>query len=439
MAVTLTGTEGLFTRLGHLFKTANDLDTFRGATSETRAELIDDDFDDSDHLVIDTLFTSLDTFRDDCNGWLTALAAIATNTLLTQVDRDAALIDLTLAEALGELVRQMKAASASINRATTSATPAYGASNSGDSVVICSLTDGTGTPLDAVFAETIRLRCDGGDEFAEQWTYTADGSVEVTDHRWPRGSGATGTLSTLEPGTLTAPSLLDGGFESWTDANTPDEWTATVGTGGTDFIRDTDALVGTYCLKLVSDGATATSLYQVTDLEPNTVYAVSCWAKKSANDASGVISIRLTDSAGTVLADDAGTDNEITATLASGGDIATTYTNVSGFFRTPRKVSNTDRFQIVWDTLPAAAVTLKIDSVVLEPATQAYPGGPFFAVLAGGTAPGLDDSCVLTIANDLGKDSFARSMDRFFSTRDLGITIPSIGGGSETISDSLIA
>jgi hypothetical protein len=445
MSLTLTGSESVFVRAGHAIETVNLLDDFVSSTSADRVALIEADYTTTDAGAVEGVYSDHATYSTQSAEWLSTLAQKAAAGLVAQVDREVGVRPVgsedRLTATLRVLVREMVAQSASISAPTVSASATYGASNAGTTRFLVDVKNGEGYQTDYAFAETLTATCTqiatttltGSD----LWTVTGSSAVSPTDSSWPKGSGTSFTVPTLNPSTLGTPNVTDGGFEVWADANSPTNWTAAVGVGGTNFVRSSTALAGTYSLQLLSASTTVTRLYQAVNLLPLTTYAVGLWVRKSANDASGTVLISLTDSTGTATTDEAGTANTITAALASGGPLSTTaWTFVGGFFRTPRRVEGL-QIRVGWGVLPANGVSAYCDQLLCEQGTVAYPGGPTVALVGGGVSPGLGDSASAAIANSGTKDTFGRSLDRLWGLRLRGIRLPT--SGSPTISNSLIA
>jgi hypothetical protein len=443
MAVTLTGTGGLFTRLGKEFTELNRVVSSYGTSLNNGTEAIYDQYPNTleDAQVIDGLLTARESYRGVHNSYTTVIKTAAVNTVVEQVHRDTPLPQKTLAAALTELKTQMADGGDSINRPTTSASVAAWGSNIGNGVVNASLTNEYGDPLDMVFAEDVKFTVSGdvstgGTQYAEVATVTGEPLRSPTAWNWPGGSGASGTVTFTDAQTTGL--LTDGGFESWSSA-TPTYWTIVTGAATVDKSSVETVGRGTYSLKITSDGSTLTSVRQQlsTAVAPNRVYCLNLWAKMSVADASAAVRFRLTNSAGTVLANDAGTD--LTYSRDTNGQIGTSFTNISTFFQTPRSLpaSGGVWLEIAFTTAPSNGRILYVDHLGFVRATQLYAGGPFVAAFSKNTANAVRDYYTMTVANNLTHTSFARCLDRWLGLRDLGVYLPS--AASETISDSLIS
>jgi hypothetical protein len=417
-----------------------------GSSLNAGVEEIWDEYPNSDEdaVAVAPLIPARDAYRTVHTGWTSALTAAATATVVEQVNRDTTLPAKTLTNALNELKAQMIDDSESINRPTVAAAVTAWASNKGNAVVMASTTNEYGDQLDMVMAETVRLTVtadvsNGGTQFAETLTIAGQPLKPPTDYLWPGGSGASGTMAISD---ATATGLLtDGGFEAWTSSTVPTSWTVSVGESTVS--RDSVNVVrGTYGFKITSDGSTLTTVKQQVSsalVKPNRVYCVNLWGKLSATDASGVLRVRLTNSSGTTLVDDAGASLTKSITMNGGAGFSTSFGQQYAFFSTPRQlpVSGGVWIEFAFTTSPANGVTLTLDNLGMAAATQLYPGGPFVAAFSKDTSSSLQDYYAVAVTNSLDHTSFVRSLDRHFSLRQLGIYLPT--DGSPTVNDNLIS
>ena len=109
------------------------------------------------------------------------------------------------------------------------------AENVGDTAVAWTLRDGTGADLQNAYAETLTLTV-GANPSATRPAIACIGqaAVAVMSPDWPAGSGASCTLSAVNP----ASSLVaNGTFEDATETDIPDGWLVVVGAPGTTIKR----------------------------------------------------------------------------------------------------------------------------------------------------------------------------------------------------------
>lgn len=454
MAVTLTGAGGLFTRIGHMGGTLNYINASRDQSFLDHLDLTRADYPTSDQTVTDQLYQQGDAWVNGQEGFTAFLASMGEETIIEMVQDDTQREDLNLSTALAELIRQMRVAAASVNKPAVTGTITYGngvVANVGTGVGIVSVLSGLGVQRDYAFDESIRLICSadaqsgGATAGQESFTYTAERLISPqTFWQWPIGSGASGTVSCISAAqeqSETTNLLNNGGFEDFT-ANAPDNWTIVVGVAGTtvDDGGSTNALTGSNCLALIGNAAVLHNLTQTfgtagqttANLTPQIPYILSFWSKVSNNAATGTFVVKLVDSAGTTINDDAGTANSTTIVVDSE---TTTYANHSAVFRLPRDIPTTVKVSILF-TSALSAHTLYVDELILTPATVLYDGGPAFAVVRGGVDWVLADQINLAVANNVSGTFFQGLFERLFSMRTLDLILPSTT--SPTISDALI-
>lgn len=441
MAITLTGTGGIFTRLGKLAGGINEANTARASTLTARVEAIDNQYEAAQQSVVDSIYSQRDSFISSSTSWLTYLQQLAQDTMITQANADTALSELTLTKALELLISQMEDTSDSINRPTISATVTDG-TNTGTGKLVTTTTDGDGLPLDYMYAETITAKCTadgytagGGTAGQETFTITSPLQTEsVLDEDWPQGSGTSITVNALDATLTTGLLLTDGNFENWS-TNTPTNWSITTGTAGTTVFKGSDPYVGAYNLKFVGNGSELTAIRQtVANLQPKTPYLFNCWVKTDGSVAAGVLNIRLIDGGGSAITDAQGGANSISLTLSSA---TSSYVALNGVFRLPAIVPDTVQIEIRLSTAATNTEVINLDAASLQEMTQLYDGGPWVGICAGAVDFAINDSFSIAAANNLTTTSFVRSLDRLFDLRGLGLKIPS--AASETVLDSLIS
>lgn len=445
MALTYTGTAGVFTRIGCLVGELNRVVSAYGLPLNSGVEAIWDKFPNSDEdaVAIDGIIASRDQYRGVHGSYINALRTAMNNALVEQVNRQAstALPTKTVANALSQLKTDMIADSATVHRPTLSAAVTAGSANLGNAVLQASTTNEFGDPCDMAFAEAVKFTCTndvsgGATQYAEPLSFSGAPAYGATDYRWPGGSGCAGTLNVVDAST--AGLLTDGGFEQWNSSTVPTYWSVT--TGGSTVSRSASNTVrGTYSLAITSDGSTLTSFRQQlssTLLKPNTVYCFNAWMMMSSADGSGAVRVRLTNSAGTTIANDASTSQ--TYSRDTNGQIGTSLTNVTTFFQTPRQLPTSGGVYLVieFTTAPANTKILYVDHVGFAAATRLYNGGPFVCAFSKDTATAVRDTYSLAVTNSFTYNSFVRALDRWVGMRDAGVYLPS--ASSPSISDSLI-
>ncbi len=494
MSVTLTGTGGLFTRLGTLGALILDINGALGNTApasattwgsggkninalKTAINLVQAQFATTRQDLADGLYGDRDALRGAVKDYRDAVQARAAQVLIQMFNDDAILPSLTVEAAMNALYNQMNGHADKITTTnTTSVTAANGINGTpnGDGVCIASLVEPVrGYTLQNVFAEVINLICSQSSQEGatlSQETFAATGDTAATDplaFDWPSayGSGVALDLTAADAGEDSANSdfhnlLTNSDFETFTVANTPDSWTITSGSAGTDFFAAGAGYDGNNALKITPGGVANPALTQTFTvgstngqtlgaLKPNTVYGACCAAKKGAG-ATGTLTLSLVGTDGsTVFNDNAATANTISKDIST---LTTSYVfgAISGFFRTPQLLPENlagqtvagPRFRI--RTASLATESVYVDRLCLVEAKQLYNGGPFTAIFSGATKFVKNDSFKLTVANDYA-GAWVQMLERLFGMRNLlnyasgtrGIQLPSTGGGT-AIADSLL-
>lgn len=453
MAVTLTGANGLFVRLGKIIDLINQINTHRSTTLITEVQDIDDEYADDRRDLLDDLYSQAALYRGSSDSFLAQLNDLASNTIIQMVYDDMGLTPQTIEAAMVELIRQMEASSDDVDASAIAATPAYDAGNNGDGKAAAAVMDGESRSMQYALAETVALTCSsdsqtgGVTQGQEVFTAVGEAAVDPLTPEWPDGSGASVEVTVISAGEDAGNNLLtNGDFEDFTVANDPDQWALDTGTaGGTIFeVGDPNQYLGTKALYFDGNGAQLTRISQVFDnagsgtagvLLPNTVYAVNVVTKVDVVPAAGVLRVSLQDSTDTILTDDAGTAQSFTISLP--GE-TTTYAQHPNTFRTPRVIPDGCQFVIELTTALSNGSNVYIDEVAMAPATQLYAGGPFLGIFPGAEKWALGDRITLAVTNDAA-GAFQQAFERLFGMRAMGLVLPNDSGGTETITDALIS
>lgn len=468
MSIPLTGTGGLFTRLGLIFGLARNLWGFVGKTSpspssdwgasgptidaaQVACNLIAAQYQSTLQSSIDTLYQQLSSFQTSApQQFVTYLQSLAQNTLITMANDDTPLPagSNQLTASMSLLISQMTSGTQTVQDCTVSATVAAGSSNHGNAHVVATCLQATGKSGEYVYAEAMTATvtndewngATAGQEPLSVVGTNADSSG-MLDWQWPLGSGATQTTSVVDP-TQSASGgnlLTNSAWTNWT-GSVPNNWTITA--GGTIVSKGTTNLYGaaTADLEIAGDGATTVNIYQPfasttgtsSILTPNTQYAVSAVILLSASAVAGVLELVLTDGSGTIVNDDQGNPNTISVTLTG----QTSQTNIGGFFRTPSITPSTGyKFGVLLSTALTSGKNLFVNYLAMTEAQQLYADGPYVGVFRGSTDVAIGDAWTITIANNYA-GQFQTCFNRFFNMVSLGMQLPS--GGSPTIAETLI-
>lgn len=478
MAVTLTGTGGLFKRLGHIFGGAADLLALMGGTAtstvgsgasmQTRGTTLESDAAESPAVsqAIDNHWTKIANWQAQQSSFFTDMVALATAIAIKQVVLDTPLLSQDLTSALTELARQMKVSGDDLNASSISVgAQASLGSPTGTPAFVLSTYRADGMQYQTIFAETLRFSCltDSytGGATARKETFQVKGALaypSVWDYRWPGGSNASQTIQLVDAqldnqsgGNM----LTNGDFETANTTNYFDNWVHGSGAAGTDFFAYGSGYTQSNALQIKGGGATNPTIYQEFNktastsagaggtpavIRAKTQYAVCFWGKKTTATA-GILRVALVDSSGTILNDDQGNAQSQSYTLSGGGGWTTSFVAKTAVFRTPT-VLPTDgivRLQFRLTTnLTDATESIVIDDVAMVAmTTQLYTGGPYVAGFAGATKVVAGDAYTMAITNTMGV--MVSYLERAFSLAAKDIIFPYDTGGGETVADSLVA
>jgi hypothetical protein len=466
MSIPLTGTNpaGLFNRLGKLGLLVADINTYQSTT------LV------NDVLGILNLFQgaagNLSNAEPDIVGSLpgtdqasnqTSIAGItqqltnyAQAAVIRMVFRDNPQPDNSLATALKEVIRQMKAASATVKACTVTATvnAAPSVTNNGNGVCLISTKRGDGLQQENLFAETENIVCTAdsqGGGSAGNESFTFRGQVAQSNpflQNWPLGSGAQATMQAINATANNSQGnlLVNSNFVTFTTPNIPDNWLLALGTAGTDFKQGSLGFIGTSSAQWVGGTGTNASITQTFalaagtagKLSPDTQYAVNFWAKVDVVPAAGVLTVDLVDGNGVTILDDQGVANSFTVTCST---LTTSFAAKNGIFRLPKALPAVMKVRLRLTTGLSGGSNLFVDTLGFGAMTPEYPGGPQLALFSGSANFLINDAFQIVTTNDRGGaanlKTFQTLADRFFNMKQLGLLLPS--SGAPSISDGLIA
>lgn len=369
---------------------------------------------------------------------------------------------VNLSASINEMIRQMKIAGQTVLRMSIGTTVNGNFTNTnatpGNAVIVVSTKrPSDGAVLENSFAETIQVTCAAdsysGNQtaFNELFTVTGENSQgDVFAYNWPLGSGANTTTSAIDGGTSNGSGnlLTNSGFATFT-SNTPNNWTITVGTAGTNIFKETSLIfTGAAALKITGDGSsTLTSLQQQFNnaagtggaLTLQTQYGVNLWLRGGASPpAQGVLQVDLVDQNGTIINDEGGAPNSFTIDLTT---LTSTYQPFNGAFRTPIVMPTSQYLRLHLTTSLPNGVSVYVGKVSLGSMTQLYTSGPFLSIHAGSIPSVQNDYTSVSITNSLGaggtKSTFQVLCNQLFGLQPSDILIPS--AAVPTISDNLIS
>ena len=469
MAITYDGTGGLFTRLGALIFMMDAVRTHQN-NLKTLLSNVQGEYSSTDAYMIDVLTGNIEARIAEAGGVLNDVRSAAERTLIETCFAEAnggsatnVMPTRSVQDALVFLIRQMDADTETINgQAITKGSASYGASNTGNGTFVYE-TSAPDTLLRStndfpnIRSEIIEARCiqdaqsgaiQRGSEVFELRGQPAYPSL---DYRFPAGSGRVIRINTIsasvDAGAMGQNLLTNSDLEDQT-SNVPDQWTVVAGTAGTHFATETGAgnfYRGAKSLKLIHGTGTLFNIRQqmgaangtVGRLTPDRPYVIAFAAKKDAG-ATGTIRLSVKDSGGAII-----NSGDFTAptngfffsqNLAS---LTTSYAIYTFAIRTPRAMA-TDLYFHLESTTTVAVASVYIDEIAIAELMPLAPGGQAMGMIAGSIDWVIDDNGRFQFTND-GTSGFVRAFDRLFEMYGKGLALPSNYGGTETISDTLIA
>lgn len=455
MATPLTGTNGLFTRLGKVFYVVDQILTHQ-TTLETEIEDVMDEYDGTNEgwEMLQQLSGSIETSQISAAAPFSALFAVVSQTIIDMVNDDDPLPSLDIYQAVERLIEQMGTGNDVDGSTTACSVGAVSGTGNGTVVYCVDNLDGNNfqylRPEDVVF-ECIRDNKDGKSTDGRE-SFTIKGEVAYTDPKhpsWPGGSGVSSTIRVTDPSensqTAVGRNLLyNSDFEDFTVANTPDRWDIITGAYGTDvFEEGTTVYRGSKSLEFLGDGSTNIEMRQAfnsgggstSKLKPYTRYGVSCRVTADTGVVAGTIHITLAAD-GRNNEDPDSTKLSIDCTGVSTGG---TWDHEWTTFRTPRNMTNGLYLYIYFFSALTNTKHVWLDDLCFFEMQQfSGAGGPYFSVITGSTYFVIKDKIIATVTNDYAGE-MQKHMDRSLGMYSMGLQIPFQTDGSETVDDALIA
>lgn len=356
------------------------------------------------------------SFESTSTGWANSIAGW--NGVLKSL-ADTTLSDLQSAlEAPGSsittilplLYAQMVVDSQTIQKNTGISASVSAGTNTGTGVLLASVVNVNGINDERIFNETVKVKC-----ISDQWSGSATAGSEsfsVTGEPKLSSPNVHGAMANGNGPNLSVAyarnMVTNGNFETFTVANTPDNWTIDAGVAGTTIFQDTtgaDVHTGLSALKLAGNGtATTITLHQPinTLITSSKIYCASIWLRKSGTVTSGsTLTVHVT---GTSF-------GPFTLFNADPSTLTTSYVNYNIFFATGSTFSADAKFEITWtsaNTAGASAFILIDDALLIAP--QAF-GNVQYVLLRGSSDFAIGDSFTVTTANGNGgvfQTAFAR-------------------------------
>ena len=462
MAVTFST---LYTRLGALFDMWAKVRTHQALL---RTELTDvvGHYTAADMHMVRTLIDNIEMRILEAGRISADIKTAAEQTLIEMMDADlessygAGLEHKTVQEAIKQLAAQMDTASSTLDRTTItvgSVAAASGNTGSGTLLIsdLCSLIDNPDNDeIMTAQTELVTATCiaDQNDalssESQEQFSVTSGAAVDRMSEEWPKGTGDFISIKAASPrvdggSTPTQNVLTNSDFEAFTTANTPDNWSITTGSAGSNVFSEASTVhTQDKSLKITCSGATV-ALKQVINnstgttgtLKPDTPYSLSVAVRLAANASAGNVKFALKNSSGTIL-NNLVSGRQCSVDVAESAISHTAWTTVTATMFTPISVPKGTYFEISCST--AFDQNLFIDDLVLAEMPRIGPGNIAVQIVPGATPFAINDTFTSQITNN-GEGAMFKEMDRFFNLKSLGMQLPTHASGGETISDGLIA
>jgi hypothetical protein len=449
MAITMTGSGGLFTRLGRFGRFIDIVNRFRGnylitfVDSAVITDLPAEIKHIFDNYALTTASYQLDldglaqTVSSACSGLdplLNKVQSVLQALFIEQVYDDVVLPARTVAYALAELISQMVAGGYYVSSPSISSGITPGGSNYGNGTLVVSLKDALGKATANVFAETLAATISGGGTAgSEQLSFLGqEPSTSSLAMNWPySGSGANQSLTAVAVDG-SASKLTNGSFDGFS-ANVPNSWTIDTGTAGTTVKQNSSTKYsGTSALEFDGNGAELTKISQtLTGLKAKTPYALAFACKVDVVPAAGVLTVDLFDGT-SVINDEAGTANSMTVNLVT---VGTTFVLKTATFCLPEPVPATVKLRVRLSTALSNTSSALIDHLTLSQMTELYTHGPFVAAISGSLPYSNDDVFKLDIVNDLA-GRWQQFFDKVFDMRGKRLLLPT--AGTTAINDNLL-
>ena len=474
MAITYTGTNGLFTRLGKLFYIHELMETFQG-NLRTEIEDVLDEFTNTDMWQLGSLPAKYKTFDSTLKSNFLQIQDIANTILMESVNTGLSVQANSIQQALWYLIQDMKGSQyvEAVNYGTNGTVGAGGSNAGGGTVIVNSVLPknimSTATAFQTIRGEVLNLECvrdesSGTTLGREEFEVRGDESKPKFDYDWPAGSGirkivpVTAAKSDGNLERYTGPGrniLRNSDFQTWESSNVISNWTSTqvgsaVFAGGTG--PQTKNTTAAYIWNSESSGDLQLNgdssgwkhkIYQELNSPTGTrgrVLANKCYIFSCR--------VRIAAGSGTVGGSAAMTfavENAASSKLSSAsktldvGAIGTSWTHVTEEWNlTETEIPADARFTMEITTAIPNTKAIVIDEMVLAERVQVYPGGPGFIIVRGDDDYRNGDTHTITYAHSASPpaNKWQFYFDRFFNTSSYNYNLPSAGGSA--IADSLI-
>jgi len=441
MAISYTGSTGIFTHIGKVIKAVNAC-----ATDLTNWDTRESDIQTvyeagGQQVAADPLIGYVNQIQTAIANIRGTLGELVTTRLQ---DYDSVVSQLgipsnDIGSVLYALITQMNTDSASVNAsAVTIGSITAGASNVGDGTILTNAyLDGASAPVlggqahpaylnlltEMSVPETMTFKCsrdsytDGVTAGQESFSWNGQLALNGTWTEGTEGSGNGPAIQCLQAGTI----ISGMGFESWTTTNIPDGFAIDAGVVTVNVARESTTVYrGSYSAKLLGTGIAAVTIGQAvaaSRLKPLKRYCCSIRYRASATQTSSQsFTVKFTGT---------GYTEGSTEKIVVLGDVFPTSWTLGHFWVTMPAAIPSD-MRLIVSLAGSATVNMFVDDLGFAEAT--YHNGIAAAAVAGATNFVRGDSFTTAITVTAG-------VVQDYARRQFKVQLPS--SGSPTIADSL--
>lgn len=322
--------DGIFDILGKVFAAIDSVNTGRGTTVPNKLLAALNQFKKDDaatqamNLAFANLPSSQASWQSQGDSLVAELANEAAAYLRGVVLRDASLPADTIDNALDYLIKNMVADTHYVDASAVGLTLSPDAGNStNDLAILYTALRGDGQAQQNLLAEAIAVALTAVSATAATLRFLGKNLALTLSQDWPGGSGTTLQVAGTTPGAT----LIDnGGFETVTIANLPDDWILLDGVPGTDY------LVTSFETQRIAISGTPTSGgYYIRFTHPNGTVYITQRLAFNATSAAVQAALRLLPDLGSVTVSTTGSSpnytHDITFTGLAGNLTAITVDN----------------------------------------------------------------------------------------------------------------
>jgi len=430
------GYSNLFSVIGEVVQRADQFKALYSSIDTYAGEIESDYIGISRYDLISSVPSMFTGFKTTILSWIGQTNQLALSTLQ---DQDLILEQLTLSDTsisgimrglIADMVTNTESITASV--VTIGSVTDHKTNASAGTLLLDGTLDGyssPGTGLNScvsylgvtsqlAVSDTITVRCIG-DTYGQELFQWVGRPKSIPFHWQDTGTGTGPTFSVINATT----SFTNQTFDTFSTANTPDNWTLDSGTAGSHIFKESSGFLGS-ALKFTGDGALASiqvSQAPVSTPTPRRRYYVSFWVKGTAGTGSGSLTVQFEGTGYTAGASEKVTMNA--AALAA----ATSWTHKGFWVNMPTQIPSDFKLVIkVTGTLTSAKDVI-IDDLAMAPVT--WENGVNIVAYRGSERFVAGDYFTFSITNDN-----AGVFQRWF--RDAtGFQLPT--SGSPTRSDTL--